>query len=318
MTQKANAPLANSLRALTDKLVEGIKRNESFRVNPALLEFEEGFNLRQDTKETKEHIERLYLAMKAGAQMPPLDVQVAEGKILVRDGHCRTKAGQRYQKEEKDFTLECRQLRGNDTDAVLHMLGSGTGGKALTPLEAGLGYLRLLTAGLKPQEIATRLGVSVVTVNNGVTLAEAPREVQQMILDGKVSSTLVRDAIKNGKEGIADLKQKVKEAEEEEAREASNPTKSKKKKSKKTKQAKVTAKKLKGTKAEKKTKKRKTKETGINGPDGVNGPEPVDPDSIVVTIPRDVATESAKRIRDAATACPELKQLAAILDTALI
>lgn len=307
MTQKANAPLATSLRALTEKLAEGIKRIETFRVNPALLEFEEGFNLRQDTKETKEHIERLYLAMKAGAQMPPLDVQVVEGKILVRDGHCRTKAGQRYQKEEKDFTLECRQLRGNDTDAVLHMLGSGTGGKALTPLEAGLGYLRLLTAGLKPQEIATRLGVSVVTVNNGVTLAEAPREVQQMILDGKVSSTTARDAIKNGKEGIADLKKAVAAADEENANPA--PRKAKGKKSTPAKKKKVTAKKLKGTKAEKKTKKRKTEEPA---------PDPVDPDSIVVTIPRDVATESAKRIRDAATACPELKQLAAILDTALI
>lgn len=290
---------ATSLRALTDARLAGIKKNDSFRIDPNLIHFEEGFNLRQPGKEMDDHIERLYQAMKAGAQVPPIDVAVVDGKVIARDGHCRTVAAKRWRKEMPEYTVECRQLRGNDTDAILHMLGTGTGGKPLSPLEAGLGFLRLVKMGLSNKEIAEKLGVSRVTVDNGITLAEAPRDVQKLIMNGEVSATTVRGALKNGKEGIEDLKKAAKEN-------AIAPTTTKSGKKKK-----VTAKKLKGTKAEKKTKKRKAKSAP---PDTL---PPVDPDAITITIPRDVATESAARIKSAAT-CPELKQLGAIIETALL
>lgn len=303
MTAKANTP--TSLRALAEGNAPGINKQTSFRIDPNKIEFEDGFNLRQPGKDLDAHVERLYLAMKAGAFIPPVDVTIIDGKVIARDGHCRTMAARRLRKEEKEYTLECRQLRGNEADAVLHMLGSGTGGKPLTPLEAGIGYLRLIKYGMTEQQIAAKLGISRVTVSNGLVLAEAPVDVQKLILSGEVSSTTARDAIKAGKDGIAALKSTVNKNQ-------STPAKTKTGKKKK-----VTPKQLRGTPAEKKPKKRKAKTSAEpTPPPAVPGVS--DAENIVVTIPRDVATGAVTRIREAAINNPDLKQLASILETALL
>jgi ParB family chromosome partitioning protein len=299
MTAKNKNTPFTSLRAAAESDLEGITKQTTFRIDPNIIEFEEGFNLRQPGREFDEHVEQLYRAMKAGAFVPPVDVAVSEGKVIARDGHCRTLAARKLRKEEKDYTLECRQLRGNEVDAVLHMLGTGTGGKPLSPLEAGLGYLRLTKMGQTTAQIANKLGISRVTVDNGLTLAEAPVSVQKLILDGAVSATTAREAIKNGKQGIAALKAA---AEQQDA--TPEKTKSGKKK-------KVTAKKLKGTAAEKKAKKKK--KTAEQEP-----PAEPDPANIAVTIPRNIAEEAVRRIRESAVANEHLKALAVILETALL
>lgn len=233
-----------SLKGIAEaKIHDGIKKTTSFRVDPNLIEFEPGFNLREDNEETAAHVDRLYKAMKEGAYVPPVDVQIVGEKIIARDGHCRTKAGKRLREEMPEYTLECRQLRGNDADAILHMLGTGSGSKPLTPLEQGKGYLRLINMGMKTADIAAKLGITRVTVDNGLTLAEAPMEVQQMVAAGEVSSTTARAAIKQGQEGVAALTDAVKEKRKQDK---PATTKAGKESTKK----KVTAKTLKGTAAE--------------------------------------------------------------------
>lgn len=251
---KADTTPATSLRSLAEHKTDGITKSTTFRVDPNLIKFEKGFNLREQNDELDLHVDRLAAAMLAGAFIPPVDVQMNEkGEIIARDGHCRTKAAKIVRKQMPEYTLECRQLRGNEVDAVLHMLGTGTGGKPLTPLEAGKGYLRLVKMGLKSQDIADKLGVSRVTVDNGLTLAEAPVEVQQLIASGVVSSTTAREAIKAGPEAVKALK-----AAADKEHKDPTPTKAGKKSTKK----KVTAKTLKGTAADKTTKKKaKAKKT---------------------------------------------------------
>jgi hypothetical protein len=204
--------------------------------------------------------------MKEGAFIPPIDVTVETGTIICRDGYCRTTAGQRLKLELPEFTLEARQLRGNEQDALLHMLGTGTGGLPLTPLEAGKGYLLLSKLGLTIPQIATKQGVSRVTIDKGMKLAEAPVKVQKLIASGKVSSTAAIDAIDGGKEGIDAL---MAAAEEQDAKPA---------KTKKGMPKKVTAKTLRGTKADKKTRQtRKSKPSSTTN------------DSITVTVSRRAA-----------------------------
>lgn len=231
-----------SLKSLCESKVPGFSKATTFRIDPNLVQFEEGFNLRTDDEELHSHIERMYLAMLEGAFFPPIDVSIVNEKVVCREGHCRTRAARRVKEKMPDFTLECRQLWGNEADAVLHMLGTGSGGKPLTPLEQGLGYLRLIRFGLTLPDIARKLGVTRVTVDNGLKLAEAPVEVQQMIRQGEVSATTAREAINNGAEGVEALKAAVVE-------ERANPAPVKNGKKKK----KVTPKKLKGTAAEKKS-----------------------------------------------------------------
>jgi len=252
-------PLATSLRALAENKADGITKSTTFRVDPNLIKFEKGFNLREQNDELDLHVDRLAASMLAGAFIPPVDVQINDkGEIIARDGHCRTKAAKIVRKTMPDYTLECRQLRGNEVDAVLHMLGTGTGGKPLTPLEAGKGYLRLIKMGLKSQDIADKLGVSRVTVDNGLTLAEAPVDVQQLIATGVVSSTTAREAIKAGPEAVKALK-----AAADKEHKDPTPTKAGKKSTKK----KVTAKTLKGTAADKSTKKKAKKKTADEAPE---------------------------------------------------
>lgn len=176
-----------SLKSLAEGKTDGIQKATIFKVSPALVEVEEGFNLREEGPELAEHIERLYHAMKAGAYIPPIDVSVIEGRVLLRDGHCRTRAARRLVAEGVDYLLEARQLRGNDADAVFHMLGSAQG-KHFTPLEQGRGFLRLVTFGHTVAQIAARTGLHRSTIENGLALAEAPAAVQKLVAEGKVAS----------------------------------------------------------------------------------------------------------------------------------
>jgi hypothetical protein len=314
-----------SLKAFAENGVGGISKATSFRVPPDKIEFEEGFNLREDNEETRAHIERLYKAMKQGAFMPPIDVQVIEGRIIAREGHCRTKAALKLVKEMPEFTLECRQLRGNDADAVIHMLGTGSGGKPLTPLEAGRGYLRLVTMGMKSTEIAARLGVSRVTIDNGLTLAEASPELQKMISAGDVSSTTVRDAIKAGPEAVEALKKAVKE---ERAKPAPAATKPGKKSPPAPAKKKVTAKKLRGTAADKSSRPKKSKKQAqveaeqadiLNGP-SIAGNEPAKSadESVIITVKKTTAKAAADFLRGFGGEDAELKSLASALEMALM
>lgn len=295
----------NTLDALVKAKTEGIAKSSIFRVDPDKVIFEDGFNLRRAGDDTDMHIDRLFAAMKEGATIPPIDIQIVDGKVVCRDGHCRTTAAQRLKKEVPEYTLEARQLRGNDADAIIHMLGTGTGGKPLSPLEAGLGYLRLIKMGQTPQQIAAKLGVSRVTIDNGLALAELPAEAQQAISNGEVSSTTAREAAKQGTEGVTALMDKVKENRK-------SPSTGKKGK-------KVTAKKLKGTAAAKKQPSKKANKPD-NTPAPAESPATPTPDDgkIVLTIARETALAAQKFLADFAAGEENLKPLISALEAALL
>lgn len=199
-----------SLKAMAEGGQAGVQKLAHFKVDPRLVEFEEGFNLRQEGPELDAHLEAMYVAMKAGAQFPPIDVSVVDGRIIARDGHCRTRTAKRLIEEGIDYKLEARQFRGNDADCVFHMLGTGNGSKGYTPLESGLGYLRLLRYGHDEAAIAARLGVSRTTIDNGLILAEAPAEIQQMISSGKVAAHVAIDMIrKHGSKATEKLREAI-------------------------------------------------------------------------------------------------------------
>jgi len=177
-----------SLKALAESKTDGFQKATFFKIRPDKIEVEPGFNLREDSAELDAHIERLYVAMKAGAYIPPIDVVCVEG-------HCRTKAALRLLAEGVEYLLEARQLRGNDSDAVFHMLGSDQG-RHFTPLEQGRGFLRLIVMGHSVAAIAERTGLHRSSIENGLALAEAPVAVQKMVAEGKVASHTALKAVR--------------------------------------------------------------------------------------------------------------------------
>lgn len=184
-----------SLKAMAEGKVDGVSKMTIFTVDPDVVEFEEGFNLREEGPELDAHLEALYQAMKAGANVPPIDVSVVDGRVIARDGHCRTRTARRLKAEGVPYLLQARQFRGNDAECVFHMISSAQG-KSLTPLEAGRGFLRLLKYNLTVADICRRTGLSRTTVDNGLLLAEAPAAVQKMITSGQVSAQVAVGVIK--------------------------------------------------------------------------------------------------------------------------
>lgn len=204
-----------SLKAMSEGKVEGVSKATYFKVDPNLVEFEPGFNLREENADLDTHLEAMYVSMKAGAYFPPIDVSVVDGKIIARDGHCRTRTARRLVAEGIPYTLEARQFRGNEVESVYHMLGSSQG-KSLTPLEAGRGYLRLTRYGLTVAEIVRRTGLSRTTVDNGCILAEAPVDLQRLISSGAVSVQVALDAIaKHGTKALEFLTALVDKAKQD-------------------------------------------------------------------------------------------------------
>jgi ParB family transcriptional regulator, chromosome partitioning protein len=191
-----------SLKAMAENKMDGVQKATYFKIDPRSIEFEPGFNLREEGSDLDAHISSLYEAMKAGAFIPPIDVSVVDGKIIARDGHCRTRAALRLVEEGLPYQLEARQLRGNEAECVLHMLGSAQG-RPLTPLEQGRGYVRLLRYGMTVAEVAKRTGMSRTTIDNGLALANAPVDLQRMILDGTVSTQVALDTLnKHGNKAV--------------------------------------------------------------------------------------------------------------------
>lgn len=184
-----------SLKAMAEGKVEGVSKVTMFTVDPDLVKFEPGFNLREEGPDLDAHLEALYVSMKAGANVPPIDVSVVDGEVIARDGHCRTRVARRLKAEGVPYLLQARQFRGNDAECVFHMISSSHG-KSLTPLEAGRGFLRLVKYNLTVAEIVRRTGLNRTTIDNGITLAESPSAMQVMIGTGQVSCQVALDMIK--------------------------------------------------------------------------------------------------------------------------
>lgn len=200
-----NAPV--SLKQLAEGKAEGVQKATYFKVDPDVVEFEPGFNLREEGPDLDVHLEAMYVAMKAGAYFPPIDVSVVDGRIIARDGHCRTRTAKRIKAEGVSIMLEARQFRGNEAECVFHMISSAQG-KPLTPLESGRGFFRLIRYGLDVQAICSRTGVSRTTVENGLILAEAPLAIQQMIVKGEVAAHVAVDMIrKHGSKAVDVLRE---------------------------------------------------------------------------------------------------------------
>lgn len=209
MTTDTKVKPVASLKAMAEGNVDGIQKATYFKVDPQLVEFEEGFNLREEGPDLDAYLDSLYQAMKAGAAIPPIDVSVVDGRIVARDGHCRTRAARRLVAEGIEYMLEARQYRGNDADCVLHMLGTAQG-KSLTPLEQGRGYLRLIRYGMTVVQISERTGLHRNTIDNWLILAEAPSEIQQMLSRGDVAALVVVEAIrKHGSKAVELLRGKI-------------------------------------------------------------------------------------------------------------
>lgn len=185
--------MASLKAAAEDKNNPAVSKTTQFDVDPRVMEIEEGFNARPLDPD---HVASMSLAMRSGATFPPLEVRVEDNRILIVDGHHRHAAA--LDAIDKGFeikALACRQFRGNDADRVAHMLNSASG-LALTPLQLGVQYRKLIGFGWSEKQIADRRGKSVQHVKDMILLGEANSDVHQAVNAGQISGTAALNIVK--------------------------------------------------------------------------------------------------------------------------
>jgi ParB/RepB/Spo0J family partition protein len=176
-----------------------------------------GFNLREEGEDLAQSIEELAQYIVRGGMYPPLEIRIRdEGGVFVVDGHRRRRAvlraielGADMADKNGDVWVHVVAFDGNDVDRMARVMTSNES-KPLTDLERANGYKRLASFGLKPAEIAEKIGRSRPHVEQMLILANANRDVQNLVRDGKVSATAAIEMVrKHGEKAGAELGEKV-------------------------------------------------------------------------------------------------------------
>ncbi len=176
------------------------KRADSMRFRIEDIHEEPGFNLREEGEGLEASIDALAAHILAGGMVPPLEVRPRDGGgVFIVDGHRRRRAylkvADRVRDGSGELWIPVVAFVGNDEDRVARVITSAEG-RALSLLEVGKGYKRLLAFNWTPQRIAEKVGKTRQHVDQVLILANANSDVQQMVAAGSVSATLAINAVR--------------------------------------------------------------------------------------------------------------------------
>lgn len=177
----------------------GIKKMTDYMLDPRAISIKPGFNARDMvnmSRRTREHVDSIKAAIRAGETMPPLDVRVEGDKIYVVEGHCRLVAYHELIAEGVELMLVAvRDFKGNDEAADFHVLNSASQ-LHLTRLEQGRKYKGRVSLGWTVAKIAERVRKSPSYVEQNLMLANADSDVQRLLEDETVSAKVALAAIR--------------------------------------------------------------------------------------------------------------------------
>lgn len=176
-----------------------VGRSDIHRVDPKLLVITEGWNTRDETPELAEHIDDLAKSIAEIGVRKPIEVKLEDGKLIVKDGHCRTRATIRaievYKAEIKTVPVVSVDRYANDADLILNQVISNSG-KPLTAMEQARVFKKLIDMGWNQDDIAKKVGKSNGRISQILDLLTMPAQVQVMVSSGAVSSSLAQQTVK--------------------------------------------------------------------------------------------------------------------------
>lgn len=174
-------------------------RSDVFRVDPRKLVINVGWNTRDESPELLEHIDMLAQSIAEIGVRKPIEVKLEDGKMIVKDGHCRTRAAMRaiehYGAELKAVPVISVDRYANDADLILNQVISNTG-KPLTVLEEARVYKKLIDMGWEQVNIAKKVGKSQGRISQILDLLTMPSAVQALVAAGSVSASLASKTVK--------------------------------------------------------------------------------------------------------------------------
>jgi ParB family chromosome partitioning protein len=175
-----------------------IKRADSMKIEYGRIRVKVGFNLRDLDDEYEAGVEDLTAYIMSGGILPPLEVvALPDGSgVEIVDGHRRYDAlGRAIARGFPIAWVAIIAFQGNEIDRQARIYTSNKNAQ-LRPLEAARGFKRFRGAGLATAEIAAITHFSRTHVENYLVLADAEREVQELVRSCKVSAEVAIDAVR--------------------------------------------------------------------------------------------------------------------------
>lgn len=204
----------NAKAALT--AADATKGNAYYYVDPTKLQVLDGFNVRiRGTKEWEDQVTALVNSIRANGFLPDKPISVVVDKVddedvmWVIDGHTRLEAVNRLIAEGFEIETVPIIVKPSSTNGeeMLVNLVTSNSGTPLTAMEKAIVVARLQNFGWDDAKIATKLGMSKQYIADLAVLAGAPSAVRNLVISGKVSSSLAVETVrKHGKGAIEILK----------------------------------------------------------------------------------------------------------------
>ncbi|RGE41348.1 chromosome partitioning protein ParB [Comamonas testosteroni] len=192
-----------------------IEEEEDFNTRGAFLTKKEYFA----QEKIKTHIRKLADAYKRADYVPPLIVKVVDGRVLVRDGHCRLRAIKLAISEGAEITRVRVEEQPGDEAAQTLLIVTSNDGAPLSVLERAVVFGRLKGFGWDVKKIATHVGVTTNNVRAGLSMLEMPIELKQLIQREQVSATYALELFtEHGTKAVQVIKDEL--AEQEAAKKA--------------------------------------------------------------------------------------------------
>lgn len=203
----------------SDKNNLDARRGDAIRVNINAIKVVDGFNVRINDDELREHVAGIAGALAANLPIPPIEVWTnpETGAIELVDGHCRYNAYLQYAEIAPKFDgyIDAVKFDGTPFQRKMRIASSNKQLK-LKPVELGRLYLAARDEhGASRQEIAAEAGMSLAHVDQAILLASAKAEVIEAVERGEISATeatkLARD---HGDDAPAELERRKEAAKE--------------------------------------------------------------------------------------------------------
>lgn len=177
-------------------------RSDIHHVDPKLLVIEPGWNTREEGPELDAHIDMLAQSIAEIGVKTPISVKLIDSKLVVRAGHCRTRAALRaievYKANIKTVPVMPFDRYANDADMILDQVISNSG-KPFTAIEQARVFKKLLDMGWQQVDIAKKSGLTNGRISQVLNLLTMPAPVQALVAAGTVSASLAQATV-NGAE----------------------------------------------------------------------------------------------------------------------
>lgn len=164
-----------------------ITTRKTFLVPLSEIYAEDGYNVRELNQA---HVEEFRDAFIAGEYIPPLAVEVTEQGVKVIDGHHRFHGALLASEAGHEVArLECKDFVGTEADKIAFMVTSSQG-LALTPIERGAAYQRLVNQGWTNAEIAKKVKRSKSDILQHLQLQECSPYIKSLVRAGSINYAL--------------------------------------------------------------------------------------------------------------------------------